>query len=105
MSKEILLVYQDCPYCAPREEWGKAQKEIARKNGFRIKEVPFDTLGVQGVIDKAKVHGVNQLPFFTDMDRFTYNLADFVKKKERKKIKAENVAQKDKADNGDNPES
>lgn len=92
MSKEVLLVFQDCPYCAPREEWGKAQMEIARTHGIKVREVHFTVIGVKGLIQKAKSSGVDALPFFTDGKRFSYNLKDFVSSKkaevEAKVVKA-----------------
>ncbi len=81
MSKEVLLIYQDCPYCAPREEWGKEQTRVARENGIKVTPVHFNTLGAKGLIAQAVSRGVEAMPFFTDGERFSYKLIDFVENK------------------------
>ncbi len=78
MSKEVLLVFQDCPYCAPREAWGKEQTKVAQENGIKVLPTHFNTPGAKGLILKAESRGVDAMPFFTDGERFSYNLIDFV---------------------------
>lgn len=78
MTKEVTLVFQDCPYCAPREEWGKEQTRIAKENGIKVNPAHFSAPGVKGLILKAQSRGVSALPFFTDGEKFSYNLRDFV---------------------------
>lgn len=86
-KKEIMLVYQDCPMCGSREDWGKKQTEIANRHHFKIIETPFYKTGVAGLIMRAIQAGCNHLPFFTDGSKFSYSLDDFVDKKPVKKNK------------------
>lgn len=81
MSKEVFLVFQDCPYCAPREKWGEEQKRVAAENSIHVVPTHFNTPGVDGLITKAMSRGINSLPFFTDGERFSYNLIDFTNRK------------------------
>lgn len=78
MSKEVSLIFQDCPYCAPREEWGKRQTEFAEKNGIKVVETFFKLPGVKGLILEARSHGIETMPFFTDGKIFSMELSDFV---------------------------
>lgn len=79
MSKEVLLIFQDCPYCKPREEWGKRQTEFAAKNGIKVVPTHFTAPGAKGLIVKARSHGFETMPFFTDGKTFSMELSDFVK--------------------------
>lgn len=79
MSKEIKLVYQDCAFCHGRESYGEKQMEIARREGFSIKRLAFNDFGAPGLIKQAVSRGIDRLPFFTDGQRFSYDLNDFVK--------------------------
>lgn len=85
MSKEILLVYQDCPDCGVNPSFSKKQKEIARKYGFSIKYMSFNEIGAKGLIRDAVTRGINRMPFYTDNKRFTYDLTDFVEEKQLEK--------------------
>lgn len=78
MSKEVSLIFQDCPYCAPREEWGKRQTEFAKNNGIKVVETHFKLPGVKGLILEARSHGIETMPFFTDGKIFSMELSDFV---------------------------
>lgn len=78
MSKEVLLIFQDCPYCEPREEWGKRQTEFAKKNGIKVVETHFTVPGAKGLIIEARSHGIEAMPFFTDGKTFSMELSDFV---------------------------
>lgn len=78
MSKEVFLIYQDCPYCPPREKWGEEQSQVAKEHGIKVLPTHFSTLGAKGLIEKAVNRGVSALPFFSDGVSFSYNLIDFV---------------------------
>lgn len=78
MSKEVLLIFQDCPFCGDREEWGRQQTKIANDNGIIIKETSYKLPGVKGIIQNAISRGVDLMPFFTDGEKYSYNLQDFV---------------------------
>lgn len=103
MSKEVFLIYQDCPYCHPREKWGEEQSRVASEYHIKVLPTHFSTPGAKGLIEKAANRGVSTLPFFTDGVSFSYNLIDFVnqdtrpssEKRSRKKAKAEEEADGD----------
>lgn len=78
MTKEVSLIFQDCPYCKPREEWGKRQMEFAQKNGIKVVETHFTVPGAKGLIVEAKSHGIETMPLFTDGKIFSMELSDFV---------------------------
>lgn len=83
-KKQIMLIYQDCPMCGAREGWGKAQTKIADTYGFEIVKTPFYKTGVKGLIMSALEHGIGRMPFFTDGEKFSYNLEDFIEKPKTK---------------------
>lgn len=92
MSKEIKLVYQDCVRCNGREEWADQQYELAKHYGFAIKRVPHTATGADGLIREARLHGVTALAFFTDGNKFSTDLIDFIpKQKNNKKPENESV--------------
>lgn len=80
MSKEVLLIFQDCPYCKPREKWGERQMKLAADNNIVVKETKYNFPGAQALIDKAHNHGIMTLPFFTDGVKFGQDLSLFIKK-------------------------
>lgn len=82
MSKEILLVYQDCPMCGSRKEWGEKQTEVANKYGFSIRNVSFVSREATDakLMWKAVKQGIRNYPFFTDGVKFSKDLSDFVEK-------------------------
>lgn len=87
MSKEIKLIYQDCVRCGDRVSWADQQYELAKHYGFTIKRVPHTAIGADGLIRKARLHNVNGLCFFTDGEKFSTELIDFVPKKKDVKPK------------------
>ncbi len=87
MSREIKLVYQDCVRCNGRESWADQQYELAKHYGFAIKRTPHTAIGADGLIRKARLHGVKSLAFFTDGEKFSTDLIDFVEKEEPTKAK------------------
>lgn len=91
MSKEVLLIFQDCPYCAPREKWGKRQMELAEKHNIVVREARYDMVGVDGLIQKAHNMGISTLPFFTDGKTFGFDLSIFVKAPVDKSVPKETV--------------
>ena len=79
-----MLVYQDCPMCGSRKNWGEKQTKIADDHGFEIVNTPFYKTGVDGLIKRATEFGIGRLPFFTDGQKFSYSLEDFVEKPMKK---------------------
>lgn len=78
MSKEVLLIFQDCPYCKPREEWGKRQMQLAKDHDIVVRETKYNFPGAKGLIKKALNHGLSNMPFFTDGKTFSYDLSSFI---------------------------
>lgn len=85
MSKEIKLVYQDCVRCGDRVSWADEQYALARHYGFAIKRIPHTAQEAPGLIRKARLHNVSGLCFFTDGEKFSTDLIDFVPKKKEAK--------------------
>lgn len=80
MSKEAILIFQDCPDCGANEGWYKKQTEIAKSKGIIIRKASFIEPGIKGLIIKAASQGIDRMPFFADNAksprRFSYNVAD-----------------------------
>lgn len=87
MSKEILLVYQDCYNCDANKSWYERAVKIAQDGGLNIVPTPHNMLGVKGIILKAAAKGCEKLPFFTDGKKFSYDIAKFVEKSDKKATK------------------
>lgn len=79
MSKEVSLIFQDCPYCKPREKWGERQMQLAKDHNIVVRETKYNFPGAKGLIEKAHNHGIMTLPFFTDGVTFGYDLSLFIK--------------------------
>ena len=101
MNKEIICVYQDCVMCGDR---GKRLKKLIFSENLNVRKVSFASDEGKELIFKALTeHKIGSMPFFTDGERFSTNLADFVEKdpKNAKKygnegLKAEKPANKKK---------
>lgn len=92
MRKTVYLVYQDCAVCGARKEWGEAQLKLADKLKFNIVKKPFYHKDSKELIRKAVFEkGIGSMPFFTDGEKFSYDLSDFVDKKANKIIKTKKV--------------
>ncbi|MBQ3306423.1 hypothetical protein IJH02_03250 [Candidatus Saccharibacteria bacterium] len=83
MSREILLLYQDCPMCGVHAAWGAKQMEIAKKNKLVFREVSFITPEAikARYMQNAVKKGIRSYPFFTDGVKFSRSLADFIEEK------------------------
>lgn len=89
--KTVYLVYQDCPMCGAREHWGIEQMDLAHKEGIEIVKCPFysDRAKNNHFCSRAVALGIKRMPFFTDGEKFGYNLADVLEEKAepRKNVK------------------
>lgn len=86
MGKEIVCVYQDCILCGDR---GKKLKKIAIDANLNVRKVSFASEEGKNLIHDAVFnHGIGSMPFFTDGEKFSYNLEDFVGKCEKTAEKA-----------------
>jgi hypothetical protein len=74
----IKLVYQDCPMCGNRKEWGEKQTAKANAAGLQIEKLSFASPEGSHLCKEAIFAGVTRLPFFTD-GKFIYeSIDDFV---------------------------
>lgn len=78
MPKEIMIVYQDCPTCGARKEWGeKTIKEALNAKAF-VRKVSFVTREGEQLIAKAVENGITRLPFVTDGKTFAYDVKSLI---------------------------
>lgn len=78
---KIYLVYQDCPLCGARKDWGEKQVRSAVKNGFDFVKVSFATPLGRTLIQRAVFeHKIKALPFFTDGERFAVSVDELLVK-------------------------
>lgn len=81
MSKEVILVYQDCYDCGQSQEWYKKQQEKASRAGITISPMPHNAIGAKGLILKAHNKGASTMPFLTDGgENFGYSIDKFIPK-------------------------
>lgn len=80
-SKKIYLVFQDCPLCGARKEWGKAQLVKADTAGVAVEKIPFthasNLINAKDLILRAAKAGMH-LPFFTDGEKFSQNIDELL---------------------------
>lgn len=93
-SREVVMVYQDCPLCGDR---GKRIKEVLKKSrGIRFKKVSFATTEGREYCAQSIEKGIKRMPFFVDGDRYCQTLEEVLgagekkaeKKTEKRKRKA-----------------
>jgi len=103
MPKEIMIVYQDCPTCGARKEWGeKTIAEALNAKAF-VRKVSFVTREGEKLIAKAVENGITRLPFVTDGKTFAYDVksvleAESEPQTEEKKPKTSKKTKKVKAE-------
>lgn len=93
----IKLVFADCFECGMRKTWAENQKAVAEANKLDIVKIPFYVDEASELIRKALKQQV-RLPFFTDGEKCSQNIEDFIEKEEeqpkttkRSRKKAEKV--------------
>lgn len=97
---KIKLVYQDCPMCGSREEWGERQVELAGAAGLEIEKISFASPEGSHLCKEAIFAGIKKLPFFTDGLTFRESIDDFAgaameaKKPEEKPAKKKRTTRK-----------
>lgn len=86
--KEIIVVYQDCPLCGARKEWGEKTLKEALNARARVRKVSFATREGEKLIYEAILKGYTRLPFVTDGEHFAYNVKTLLEaQSEAKKAK------------------
>lgn len=86
--KKISIVYQDCPMCGTRYNWGLKQLNLAHTNGMELVKVPFYTDKGREYCAEAVQRGIGSFPFFTDGEKYSLKLDDFIEKPTQKAKKA-----------------
>lgn len=88
MSKKVLLIFQDCVYCEPYEQWMRRQEKFAKEHGIKIIQTPFTAPGAKKLILEGDKKGFEALPYFTDgKGKFSRNVADFLDDAKRAMVK------------------
>lgn len=95
MANSLKLVFADCFACGMRKEWAEHQLAESEASKLAIEKVPFYAPEAADYIRLAIKAGVN-MPFFTDGEKVSKSVADFVvveeapkKKKRAKRVKKE----------------
>lgn len=84
MSKEIIAVYQDCVLCGTK---GRQKALELAKDGIIVRKVGFTTPEGKELIHKAVFeHKIGTMPFYTDGQKFSTTIEDFVNE-DTKKVK------------------
>lgn len=65
-NNQLILVYQDCPMCGSRENWGKKQLAAAKANRADIRKVSFVSAEGRKYCYEAIQAKKATMPFFTD---------------------------------------
>ena len=75
---KIKLVYQDCPMCGSRKEWGEKQIAKANTAGVEVEKISFASPEGSHLCKEALLAGITRLPFFTNGLIFSESIEDFV---------------------------
>lgn len=78
----IKLVFADCFECGMRKTWAENQKAVAEANKLDIVKIPFYVDEASELIRLALKQQV-RLPFFTDGEKCSQNIEDFIEKEEK----------------------
>lgn len=79
----IKLVYQDCPMCGSRKNWGEKQLEKANTAGLEVEKISFASPEGSHLCKEALYAGVTRLPFFTNGLIFRETIDDFIQEDEK----------------------
>lgn len=78
MTNSIKLVYQDCPLCGARKEWGEKMLAKANTAGITVEKISFATPEGSHLCKEAVLAGIGRLPFFTNGLIFRDSIDDFI---------------------------
>ena len=90
MAGSLKLIFADCFACGMRKTWAEHQMAEAQANELNIEKIPFYADGAAEYIRLAIKQGVN-MPFFTDGEKVSKNVADFIKVEKPKKTSRKRV--------------
>lgn len=89
MAKVVKLIYQDCPACGARKEWGLKQEYLAGAHNIIIEPTPFWAVQDKDLLMRAIQNGIKGYPFFTDGDKFAMGIDSFIETPEIDQEEAE----------------
>ena len=92
--KEIIVVYQDCPMCGARKEWGEKTLKEALKAKARVRKVSIFSREGEKLNWEAILKGCTRLPFVTDGEHFAYDVKTLLEAQSEAK-KAKKQAEKE----------
>ena len=92
---ELKMVYQDCPTCGNRKEWGEKTIAKAKESGLDIEFISFATPEGQHLCKLAIYAGIGKLPFLTNGEKFSQDVADFIASEPKKKTRKVKKAKKE----------
>jgi hypothetical protein len=74
----LTIVYQDCPLCGARKNWGERTIAKALKAGQEIRKLSFASPEGAHLCKEAIYAGCTTMPFITDGVKFSQNIEDFI---------------------------
>lgn len=80
----IKFVYQDCPMCGSRKNWGEKQLALAKGHGIEVQTLSFASPEGSHLCKEALLAGITRLPFFTNGLIFRESIDDFIPVEEPK---------------------
>lgn len=102
-KKTIYLVYQDCALCGDRGRVRKIKIEKVVAKGYKVEKLPFTNIKAKEYIHEAVMnHHIGSMPFYTDGEKFSYNIEDIIARPKRKRAKK---VEKQEEKDGSNSES
>lgn len=84
MSKEFAIVYQDCPTCGARKEWGEKTIKAIIDGGGTFRKVSFASVEGQAHCAKAIAQGITTFPFVTDGENYAKDVKTLLEVKKTK---------------------
>lgn len=84
----LTIVYQDCPTCGNRKDWGERTIAKAVKSGQEIRKLSFASPEGAHLCKEAIYAGMTHMPFITDGIKFSQEIDDFIEKPKKSRKKA-----------------
>ena len=96
MAKKIIyMVYQDCALCGDKGKIREAKIQKVTKKGWKVVKLSFATEMAKGFIHDAVLnHKIGSMPFYTDGEKFSYDINDIVAQPKKKSTKRKRVSKK-----------
>ena len=109
MSKEIIIVYQDCFTCGAKKNWGERTINSIVKAGVPYRKVSFASVEGQSHCMNAIAQGIVTFPFVTDGKTYATSIENLLQAESKlqttKKTTRKTKKTKKGANNGANSDS